>query len=93
MLDRYPAVVGMALGFAINIKYMPLLVVAYLAFRKKWPTVIWSIVGVVIWALLPALVYGWSNNLLFLGQGLSGLGKLFGVDYPRPGTLRFPADL
>lgn len=90
LLDRYPAIVGMALGFAINIKYMPVLVVGYLAFRRRWSTVIWSMVGVVVWALLPALVYGWSNNLLFLGQGLSGLGKLFGVVIPEQAYYIFP---
>jgi len=89
-LDRFPAVVGLALGFAINIKYMPVLVVGYLAFRRRWAAVLWSMVGVVVWALLPALVYGWSNNLLYLSQGLAGLGKLFGVVIPEQAYYIFP---
>jgi hypothetical protein len=89
-LDRSPAIVGMALGFAINIKYLPLALVAYLAIRGRWKHVAWCGVGIVTWALLPALVYGWDQNLVFLKQGLAGLGKLVGIQIEGQAGAVFP---
>lgn len=79
-LDRFPVVVGLALGFAINIKYLPIVMVAYLALRGRWWTVLWSCVGTIAWALAPALVYGWQSNLTYLAQALGGLAKLVGIE-------------
>ena len=79
-LDRAPWVVGMALGFAINIKYLPLALLVYLAARRRWREVAWSCAGTVFWAVAPALVYGWSRNGVLLTRGVSGLGKLVGVE-------------
>lgn len=89
-LDRSPALVGLALGFAINIKYLPLAIVVYLALRGRWKHVAWSVVGTVVWGLLPALVYGWDKNLLYLGQGLAGLGKLVGIQIEGGAGAVFP---
>lgn len=79
-LDRFPVVVGLALGFAINIKYLPIVMVAYLVLRQRWMSVLWSAVGTLFWALAPALVYGWQRNLILLSQGLAGLAKLVGIE-------------
>jgi hypothetical protein len=79
-LDRFPAVVGLALGFAINIKYMPLMVVVYLAIRQRWLAVAWAFVATIFWSMAPALVYGWDKNLLYLSQGLAGLAKIVGIE-------------
>jgi hypothetical protein len=79
-LDRAPWVVGMALGFAINIKYLPVALLVYLATRRRWREVAWSCAGTLFWAMTPALVYGWSRNGHLLARGVSGLGKLVGVE-------------
>ena len=79
-LDRAPWVVGMALGFAINIKYLPVALLVYLATRRRWREVAWSCIGTLFWAITPALVYGWSRNGHLLARGVSGLGKLVGVE-------------
>lgn len=89
-LDRFPIVVGMALGFAINIKYVPIVLVGYLAMRRRWSCVLWSIVGTIVWGLAPALVYGWQNNLIYLREALSGLAKLVGVEIPGQAGYVFP---
>jgi hypothetical protein len=89
-LDKSPLRAGLALGFAINIKYLPLALVAYLIVRRRWREVIWSAVGTVVWSLAPALVYGWQANLRFLGEGLAGLAKLVGVQVPGQAGYVFP---
>lgn len=89
-LDRFPTIVGLSLGFAINIKYLPIVVVAYLVLRRRWSSVWWTAVGTVLWALAPALVYGWERNLVFLAQGLSGLAKLVGIEIAGQAGYVFP---
>jgi len=85
-----PMIVGLALGFAINIKYLPIVIVLYLAIRQRWVCVGWSIVGTILWGIAPALVYGWDRNLIFLGEGLGGLAKLVGIEIPGQAGYVFP---
>jgi len=85
-----PMIVGLALGFAINIKYLPIVMVLYLAIRQRWACVGWSVVGTVLWGIAPALVYGWDRNLVFLGEGLGGLAKLVGIEIPGQAGYVFP---
>ena len=85
-----PMIVGLALGFAINIKYLPIVMVLYLAIRQRWACVGWSIIGTVLWGIAPALVYGWDRNLIFLGEGLGGLAKLVGIEIPGQAGYVFP---
>jgi len=79
VLDRAPGVAGVLIGFAVNIKYVPLLFVAWLAARRRWAAVAASAAGVVLWAVLPAAVLGWDRNLDYLARSGAGLGKLVGV--------------
>ncbi len=77
-LDRAPWITGLALGFAINIKYLALALVVYLVFRLRWRAVAWTLAGTLGWALAPALVLGWNTNLQYLAGATAGLGKLIG---------------
>ena len=85
-----PLIVGLALGFAINIKYLPIVMVLYLAIRQSWACVGWSVVGTIFWGLAPALVYGWDLNLVYLSEGLAGLGKLVGIEIAGQAGYVFP---
>jgi len=85
---RRPILAGLLLGFAIHIKYLPLLVVVWMVVRRRWTAAAASVVGVVLWALLPAFVYGWDLNLDYLGRAAAGLGKLVGIiKEGQPGTV------
>jgi hypothetical protein len=89
-LDRSSQVVGLALGFAMNVKYLPLAFLVYFVIRRRWGHFVWSIIGTIIWALLPAFIYGWEKNLLYLEHGLAGLGKLVGVHIEGQAGYVFP---
>jgi alpha-1,2-mannosyltransferase len=76
--DRRPALAGAALAFAANIKYTPLLFLAYLLLRGRWRAAAWTVVFFVAFALAPALVCGWSRNLELWRIALRGVLRLFG---------------
>jgi hypothetical protein len=78
-LDRRPQLAGLALGMAVGIKYLPLLFLPYLLLRRRFAAAAWMVVGIVGFALLPALVSGWSNNLQDLRISLAGILGLLGV--------------
>jgi hypothetical protein len=69
----------MALGFAFNIKYMPLVLVPYLILRRRWSALGWFAVWAFVFALLPALSMGWKSNARAWAEAGAGLGNLFGV--------------
>jgi len=79
-LDRRPILAGIALGFACNIKYLPLILLPWLLLRRRWQVALFFIIGAVAFALLPALQSGWDDNLAHLSVAFGGLGHLIGVD-------------
>jgi hypothetical protein len=79
LLDRAPVVSGLLVGFAVNIKYVPLLVAVWLVARRRRAAAWASLAGVVVWAVLPAAVLGWEQNLDYLARAGAGLGKLVGI--------------
>jgi hypothetical protein len=89
-LDRSSVVVGLALGFAINVKYLPLAFLVYFILRLRWGHLLWSVIGAIFWGLLPALVYGWEKNLTYLEHGFAGLGKLVGIQIQEQAGYVFP---
>jgi hypothetical protein len=91
-VPRYPVVAGLLLGFAVNVKYLPLLFVAWLAARRRWVAAGAALGGTVLWALLPATVYGWDRNLDYLGRATAGLGKLVGVHADGQPGMVFPLE-
>jgi alpha-1,2-mannosyltransferase len=60
---------GLALAMAICIKVTPLAFVPYFLLRKRWSMVAWTGAGIVLWLfLVPALCFGWSQNIAWLDQ-------------------------
>jgi hypothetical protein len=80
LLDRHPWLAGLAIGFAMNIKYQALAVVVYLVFRRRWKALAAAIVGTVFWGLLPSVSIGIRQDLDYLARGFGGVLRLVGVD-------------
>jgi hypothetical protein len=91
-VPRYPLVAGLLLGFAINVKYVPLLFVVWLVVRRRWVAAGAALGGTLLWAMLPAAVYGWDRNLDYLGRAVAGLGKLVGVHVEGQPGMVFPVE-
>ena len=75
-LDRKPLIAGALLGLITDIKYQALFFLPFLLFRARWRTTIGILAGILIGALLPALMIGWSRNLEYLQIALRGLLNL-----------------
>lgn len=59
---------GLLLGFVINVKVMPLVLIPYLLYRKKFIPVVLVIASFGLFLALPALVTGWEFNLVLLNE-------------------------
>jgi hypothetical protein len=79
-LPRHPWLAGLALGLAINIKYLPVVFLPYLIVRGRFQALAGTIVGVVLFAFLPAVSFGWNTNLEYLQVAFRGLMTLGGAD-------------
>lgn len=78
-LDRRPVLAGVALALAIIIKYVPLVGLAYFVLRRRWTAAFATLIGIAIFAILPAISLGWSANLHCLASAEGSLVRLFGV--------------
>ncbi len=89
-VDKRPWLCGLALGFAFNIKYMPLVLVPYLALRHRWKAIGWFAVWAIVFAVLPAVSMGLRANLHAWGEATGGILKLFGIhiQIPHPAHVR-----
>jgi hypothetical protein len=91
-LARRPLLAGLLVGFAINLKYLPLLAVGWFVASRRWTAAVAAVAGVGLWAVLPAAVLGWDRNLDYLARAAAGLGKLVGVEAAgQPGVV-FPLE-
>jgi hypothetical protein len=81
-LDSRPWLAGLALGFAINIKYLPLAFIPYLLLRRRWAAAAWSLAGIAGFALLPAVYSDLGTAARQWATALSGLARLFGFAAP-----------
>jgi hypothetical protein len=81
-LDRRPVLAGAALAFAFNIKYLSIVALPYLILRRRWRAAGSMIVGSAVFALLPALLLGWQENLRCLGVAFGGLLRWVGISSP-----------
>jgi hypothetical protein len=54
---------GVFFGFSILVKYMTALFIPYFLFKKRFKIVIYTLLSLVIFSLLPALFFGWERNL------------------------------
>ena len=75
-LDRQPFAAGIILGLIALIKYQALFFLPFLIFRARWRVVAGLIVGMVIAALLPAVIIGWHRNLEYLQIALQGFATI-----------------
>ncbi|HWE97778.1 MAG TPA: glycosyltransferase family 87 protein [Tepidisphaeraceae bacterium] len=78
-LDRLPALAGMALALALNIKYLPIVALPWLILRRRWAALAWTAIGTAFFALFPAVLLGWHEDLRCLRVALAGLLKWVGV--------------
>lgn len=63
-----PILAGGSLALAISIKVWPLFFVPYLAVRRDWKMVAYTLIFVLALGLLPSLYFGLTGNLQLLGQ-------------------------
>lgn len=83
-LRRRPTLAGLALGFAFNIKYLPIVLLPYLLVRRRWHALGAFVGGILLFAFLPALYTGWDTNLHNLGVAYGGLLNLVGLGATGP---------
>jgi hypothetical protein len=77
--DRRPGAVGVLLGLAANIKYLPLLMLPYLLFRRRWLIATMMPVGFIIGLWIPALSVGVEQNSRYVQVAVNGLCSMAGV--------------
>ncbi len=83
-LDKRPWLAGLLLGFAFNIKYLPIVFLPYLLLRRRNQAAGWFVIGIGVFALVPALVSGWGANLANWAVALSGIAHLLGLSTALP---------
>jgi hypothetical protein len=79
LLDRRPVLAGLAMGFAFNIKFLPILFLPYLLLRRRFVAAGSFLIGIVGFAFLPAMIAGWHRNLELLSTAYAGLFQLVGL--------------
>jgi hypothetical protein len=67
-LDKMPRLAAAALALGISIKVWPLYFVPYLAVRRKWRVVGWTLSITALLTILPMTYFGFEGNLNLLGQ-------------------------
>jgi hypothetical protein len=77
-LARRPVLSGLALGLAINIKYLPLVYLPYLLIRRRWAALASACLSTILAALAPAAIFGWDHNLKYLRAAYAGLFQMVG---------------
>jgi Glycosyltransferase family 87 len=81
-LDRRPTLAGIALAVVMNVKYLSVVTLPYLLIRRRWRAAGSMVVGTVGFALLPATLLGWRENLRGIRIALGGIGKWIGMPPP-----------
>ena len=66
---RSDLVAGGLVGLTVAVKLTPLVFVGYFAWRRRWWLVGSAVLSLAVWWLVvPALVFGWDQNLKWFGQ-------------------------
>jgi hypothetical protein len=75
-LARRPWLAGISFGLFVPIKYFPVIILAYFAFRKEWKVVMGGAVAIAGVGLVSIAVLGWKVHEIFLlsvfGNHLTG---------------------
>jgi hypothetical protein len=87
---KRPLIAAASLALGISIKVWPAFFLPYLLVRRDWKPVAWTLVFVLVLALVPATYFGWSGNLSLLGQWYrQEIGTQLGeseIWFPKPVT-------
>jgi Glycosyltransferase family 87 len=78
-LDRRQLLAGVPLGIIFNIKYLSLAMLPWLIVRRRWKTAGAFILSAIGFALLPAIISGWNENLRDLNVAYGGLLHMVGI--------------
>lgn len=66
---RADVAAGLLLALAASIKVTPVIFLVYVVLQRRWLVAGTFLAGMVLWLLLaPALLFGWTQNLTWLGQ-------------------------
>lgn len=65
-LQRRPWLAGLCLGLFVPIKYFPIIILAYFAFRREWKVVMGGAAAIVAVGLLSIAVLGWKVHEIFI---------------------------
>ena len=69
LFDQNKPVQGsILLALAINIKLLPLVVLPYLVYRKKYKPFLWTILFLIVFLFLPVLFIGYETNSFLLSE-------------------------
>ncbi len=75
-LDRMPSIAGTALGLAANVKYVTLVAVPYLLFRRRYKAALLTCIMSAVWAIVPAISLGFAKNFDYLTNAAGGLTRM-----------------
>lgn len=70
--QKRKAVAGICFGLFIPIKYYPIVILAYFAFRREWKIVMTGLATAALVALLGILVLGWDVHKVYLSSVIGG---------------------
>src|SRR5712671_2347475 len=59
---------GVLIALGIAMKVTPIIFLAYFIWRRRWLVAAAVIAGILLWSLVPAIAFGWDQNIRWLGQ-------------------------
>jgi hypothetical protein len=65
-LERRPWLAGICLGLFVPIKYFPVIILAYFAYRKEWKVVLGGALAIAVVGLVSIAVLGWQVHEVFI---------------------------
>ncbi len=71
LIDEQPVVSAATLALGISIKVWPLFFLPYVAARRNWKVLRYTVVFVMLLSMLPGLYFGFGSNFKLLGQWFS----------------------
>ncbi len=71
LVNERPVLSGASLALGISVKVWPLFLLPYLAVRRKWKAVSYTVVFVALFAILPGFYFGFAGNFRLLGEWFS----------------------
>ncbi len=66
---RSDILAGLLIALAVSVKVTPIIFLIYFLIRKRWCVSAAIVLGMLLWLfLVPGLIFGWNQNLLWLMQ-------------------------